>query len=170
MKKKIMSIFLIVCIILILLSGYFILQNGVSYKSKIKDVNDIETIEFQIQKEQFNIVNQYCTKSNKNSSNPFIFYKEFLVIELNTNNNFNTENFINSNFLEPCTDTSGIKNTLVELSEKNNEWMKEIIGDNTNWFNTNCQFEDKHIKSSVNLYFVSTNSSRIYIILDQRCI
>lgn len=169
MKKKSISIVLIICIILLLLFGYFILQNGVVYKSNMEN-SDMETVGLQMQKEQFEIVNQYCTKSNKNSSNPFIFYKEFSVLELNVENDFDTELFINSNSLKPCTDTSEIKKTLSQLSDKNNEWMQSIIKNNTNWYGTTCQFEDTHIKSSVNLYFVSTNSSTIYIILDQRYI
>lgn len=169
MNKKVIKTILIVCILLILLLSYFILQNGVVYRSKIKNINNIKISELQIQKEQFEMVNQYCTKSNKNSSNPFIFYNEFLVVELNTDNKFDLKTFIDANSFVVCTDESDIKNTLSGLSNENNEWMRKII-DDTTWYQTTCQFEDKHIKSSVNLYLISTNSSTIYIILDQRYI
>lgn len=166
-KSKKYRIIIIACILLVLSFGGLVLHNGVTYKCNI-DIGDMETAGLQIPKEQLEIVNQYCIKSNKNSSDLFIFYKELSVLELNAKKDFDTEHFMNSNSLQPCADASEIKQTVSALSDKNNDWMKSIVSDNTNWYETDCQFEDTHIKSSVKLYFVGTNSSTIYLILDQR--
>ncbi len=164
-KKIILSFILILFIICGVVFGT--IAKEVEYNSKIgkSEITEITGIP----ENNFEVANSYCRKSNSDSSNPFKFYKKLLVLNLNINdlNETETRNFLAS--FSICQKNDTMMEMLSDTTDtEKSKWMSELNSDNLIWHSRTQQFEDENIKSSVELYLISSeNSNTVYLILDQ---